>query len=893
VNGDKPAVTIIVVDRADGRERETGLARSIASVRAQSLRGLQLLVSGVGVPLGEALTKAAGEFVMFLGCGNALDRHAARSAVAAARDAGADVVSGGLVRAAGGDPVKRPLFRRTAHYDSLAERPELLYDTTVDNKLFRAADLVGRLGAPFTGAGTAALSGIVLAAYLQATRISVVPQRLFVQYVEPARPDAAELLAVHRALDRIVAALAPQLAVAKDVRFLDVDLPRYLLALPADDSDGGLLEPLRDYLDSLRPESFARTSRLTQIAVFMVRQHDVAGVASTADYLARGHALPRGLVEQDGRVYWSARHLDTAAGRATMDVTALGLQELPLSQLSPAARIDQMRVRRGAAEVRGSTVNPLGRISADATLAFSVGPVDTDERSLVPVHVVAHDRELLTWAGTLDLPGVVRPGTSGHRAWSVELSITAGADTTVVPLSVPVELTLADRPLVSRARWSLVGNGLLADADPLGHLVLRLVPQGRSAQRVARVGRRLLPDPEAYDEDEEFAPRAVVTTGSLRTKARVLRFVLARLPMRPRSVVFESHMGLAYSDNPRYVSEELQRRGAGFDVVWSFAETAPPVPPGVRVVRRTSWRHFLALARARYWVDNQGLPQAIKKPARVTYLQTWHGSALKRMGEDTPAFRRLPPDRRDRHRQAVQRWDYFVARSEHDVRTLVPALHVRGQVLRTGYPRNDPLVQLTTAEDRARARAELGLPDNHTLVLYAPTFRETYDAGLQDFELPIDLDQLFDTLPGHRLLVRTHYLQRLRLPAATHAAVRDVSRVPDITPLLVATDILVTDYSSVMFDFANTGRPMVFFTYDYDEYAHSERGVYWELAEKAPGPMVRTGDELIQALATLDDWRPDYEERYKRFVDEFGEYDTGTAARQIVDRVFFGSAGGE
>src|SRR5437764_11000906 len=109
-------------------------------------------------------------------------------------------------------------------------------------------------------------------------------------------------------------------------------------------------------------------------------------------------------------------------------------------------------------------------------------------------------------------------------------------------------------------------------------------------------------------------------------------------------------MGLSYSDNPKYVSEELQRRGAGFDVVWSFAGAPPAVPRGVRTVRRTSWRHFLALARARYWVDNQGLPQAIQKPDRVVYLQTWHGSALKRMGEDTPAFRRMSPQRQEPHR---------------------------------------------------------------------------------------------------------------------------------------------------------------------------------------------------------------------------------------------------
>jgi CDP-glycerol glycerophosphotransferase len=152
---------------------------------------------------------------------------------------------------------------------------------------------------------------------------------------------------------------------------------------------------------------------------------------------------------------------------------------------------------------------------------------------------------------------------------------------------------------------------------------------------------------------------------------------------------------------------------------------------------------------------------------------------------------------------------------------------------------------------------------------------------------------MLEKLPGHVLLVRTHYLQRLRLPAAAHAVARDVSHYPDITPLMVAADILVTDYSSVLFDFADTGRPMVFFAYDYDDYVHSERGVYFELADEAPGPLVHTSDELIQALSTVESWRPDYDDRYRSFVSGFGEYDTGDAARKVVDHVFFGSAGGQ
>jgi len=536
--------------------------------------------------------------------------------------------------------------------------------------------------------------------------------------------------------------------------------------------------------------------------------------------------------------------------------------------------------------IRGSLAEPRFTEARAAELALVIAPAGTDREHTVPVTVTEQTSTLLRWESTVDLSTVIRPTWRGYRSWGLRLGLTSHDGQRLMrPLSAQATPDAGDRPLLRRRRWLPVGTVLRAHVNARGNLMLQLAPAGPVGAQVARVSQL----PAAAGRVRRSGVRLI---SSPETKARVYRHLLTKLPLQQRLVLFESHMGQALSDNPRYVFEELQRRDAGFDLVWSFAGAPPPLPAGVRSVRRNSWAYFLTLARAKYWVDNQGFPAAITKPPRTTYLQTWHGSALKHMGEDTPAFRRMSAARQDRHRAMVARWDYFVTRTEHDVRALVPALHVQAEILRTGYPRNDPLVQLHSPEQRAAVRAELGLPADRTLVLYAPTFRETYSGGRQEFELRVDLDHLLDKLPGHLLLVRTHYLQRLGKSVTSHPSARDVSSVPDITPLLVAADILVTDYSSVMFDFANTGRPMVFFTYDYDDYANSERGVYFELQDKAPGPMVATGDELIQALATVDAWRRDYEQRYREFVAEFGEYDTGTAARQVVDHVFFGAARG-
>jgi CDP-glycerol glycerophosphotransferase len=906
-------VEAVIVDDASTDRTEAVATRLARDPRVRYLR-LADNSGAAGRPRNIGIEAATGDYLMFLDSDDELDRHACRALLAAAEDSGSEVVAGRWVRVEGPDREADPwyvdLFDRTATWPAVDEQPDLLYDTIATNKLYRRS-LLERTGLRFPEGNVLGDLGFVTEALVAASGITVVPQCTYRWYA-PAEHTAVmtpeadaratrDRLAVHRDLDTFLAEHAsPALRLRKDVKFLRVDLPLYLKAATRHEPRlaAELLPPLRDYLATLDPRAHDGLDPMLAIAAFMVRHDDVAGARSVIDYLEHDRKVTTRLVQRDGRVYWVDRYLDTDEGRRVLDVTTVGFQELQLSALHLDTRIDALDVRGDRVHLRGHTLNQLGRVPPGrvSKLALSVAPSGTSRRTAVPVTMVEHTSERLVWECTVDLAKVVRPTWRGYRRWTLRLTMTVAGETTRVPLSAFGDAALQGRRLMSRVRWYPIGNVLRTEVTARGNLGLCLSPEGRLATLVAWLGALVLSAPVARTARDAYvevrrALRRLVNSGD--TKSRVYRGLFVRLPLKQRSVLFENHMGQSYSDNPRYVFEELHRRNAGFDIVWSFAGDNPPaMPAGVRTVRRNSWSYFLALARSRYWVDNQGLPGTLTKPARTTYVQTWHGSALKRMGEDTPGFRSLPEDRRARHRAMVARWDYFLARSEHDVRTLVPALSVRGEVLRSGYPRNDPLVQLRSPEQRAAVRRELGLPADAVLVLYAPTFRETYAEGRQDFALQVDLDQMHEKLPGHLLLVRTHYLQRLQLPAAAHTVARDVSHLPDITPLMVAADVLVTDYSSVMFDFANTGRPMVFFAYDYDDYVHSERGVYFELADKAPGPLVRTGDELIQALASVDTWRADYAERYAAFIREFGEYDRGTAAQQVVDRVFFGSADG-
>ncbi|WP_234427823.1 CDP-glycerol glycerophosphotransferase family protein, partial [Streptomyces badius] len=426
------------------------------------------------------------------------------------------------------------------------------------------------------------------------------------------------------------------------------------------------------------------------------------------------------------------------------------------------------------------------------------------------------------------------------------------------------------------------------------HFALRLTAR----RRPARTAHRLI----RYATHFRPARKAKLIVRALRKrldryrsrgfKAPAYNTWLTRLPVRRGSVVFESHMGTCYGDSPRALYEEIRRQGLKLHATWSYDPSPAGFPDDARLVRRWSWRYLWALARAEYWVDNQGFPQQLRKPDRTTYLQTWHGSAYKRMGFDETRVRLQNAPQRERLQRAVDRFDHFLVRSEHDVTTLARAYRLpEERLLRTGYPRNDALIaERTRAETEGRLprpplAAELGLDDHKKTVLYAPTFRG--GPGKQrKARLLLDVREFAERFGDtHTLLVRAHYLESARLPVCPPGTVVDVSRHHDVSELLTITDVLVTDYSSIMFDFALLDRPVVLFAPDLETYA-AERGSYFDLREQAPGPVTATQEELFAALAELKKSDTRYADRRRAFAERFGVHDRGDAARATVAAVF-------
>ncbi|MEU0740006.1 CDP-glycerol glycerophosphotransferase family protein [Streptomyces sp. NPDC006134] len=389
--------------------------------------------------------------------------------------------------------------------------------------------------------------------------------------------------------------------------------------------------------------------------------------------------------------------------------------------------------------------------------------------------------------------------------------------------------------------------------------------------------------------------RAVRTTVRTRRRQAGVRFrdleyhrALGR-PLDPRLAVFSAYWNRGVACNPAAIAAKLAELAPWIHPVWVVsAGNAALLPPGTDHVVPGTARYWDVLARATYLVNNVNFPNAVVKRPGAVHLQTHHGTPLKRMGLDQmpyPAAARGLDFRALLER--VDKWDYSVSANSHTTRMWQRAYPARYVSLDHGYPRNDVFYTAGAAEVRA-VRERLGIPPGRRAVLYAPTHRD-YEAG---WTPRLDLAALADHLGEETiLLVRAHYFYGGTPSPLTGlrrtGRIVDVSSYDPVEELCLAADALVTDYSSIMFDYANLDRPIVVYADDWETY-RTTRGVYFDLMADAPGPVARTQEDLAEILTT-DAWRDEAAAKARAaFRRRFCEYDDGRAAERVVRRVFLG-----
>jgi CDP-glycerol glycerophosphotransferase len=380
-----------------------------------------------------------------------------------------------------------------------------------------------------------------------------------------------------------------------------------------------------------------------------------------------------------------------------------------------------------------------------------------------------------------------------------------------------------------------------------------------------------------------------------RVQRKVLREYYYPLLLKRRAlrdaVMFISFGGRQATDNPLGIAAELRRRGDTREHIWAVSDWSVPVPDGATAVLRSTEAYWEALARSAYLISNDDMPTGYQKRAGQFYLQTWHGTPLKRIGFDAGALQSVNGAQYLDHLASdIAKWDMLLSPNPVSTPILRQAFRFDGEILESGYPRNDILASKDGTALAATVRERIGLPAGKRAILYAPTWRDNqfYGAGRYRFDLRLDLERAWQRLgDDYVILIRGHHQMADDAPAGSRPGfVLNVTGYPDVSELFLVSDALITDYSSMMCDFAVTGKPVLIFAYDLADYRDNLRGFYLDFEAEVPGPVLGTSDEVIAALGDLDAVAAANRARYQAFAAKFCPLDDGKAGARVCDRLF-------
>jgi CDP-glycerol glycerophosphotransferase len=361
-----------------------------------------------------------------------------------------------------------------------------------------------------------------------------------------------------------------------------------------------------------------------------------------------------------------------------------------------------------------------------------------------------------------------------------------------------------------------------------------------------------------------------------------------RAPLEDDLAVFAAYWYRGYACNPRGIYETLRELAPQIRAVWVVEEKhAAEFPKDVEHVIAGTREYYRLLARAKYFVNNVNFPNDYVKRRGTVHVQTHHGTPLKTMGLDLrDAYMEGRGMNFERLLRRAARWDYSISQNVFSTLVWERTYPTRYESLEIGYPRNDVLAN-ATEEDVERARNELGLEPGTRSILFAPTHRE-YQA---DYQPTVDIGDLAEELgPEFTILLRLHYFYGERTPptAGSGAArILDVTTHPSIEELCLAADCLLTDYSSLMFDYAVLDRPLVIHAPDWEEY-RTLRGTYFDLLAEPPGVVTTNQEELVGAFRSGAAWADEAVRLRSAFRERFCSLEDGCASERVVRRVFLG-----
>lgn len=380
--------------------------------------------------------------------------------------------------------------------------------------------------------------------------------------------------------------------------------------------------------------------------------------------------------------------------------------------------------------------------------------------------------------------------------------------------------------------------------------------------------------------------------GLTRLKRYIYIKVFLKQPIKENYIIFESFLGKNYSDSPRNIYEYIIDNDLDYRCIWVFNNKHRKIPGNAKVVKRFSFAYYYYFAVSKYWINNMRQPlHLVKRPGNV-FLETWHGTPLKKLVFDMKdVYSANPRYKRDFYLQS-RAWDYLLSPNRYSSEIFTSAFKFDKNMLEYGYPRNDILYSSDKEERARQVKEAIGIPNDKKVILYAPTWRDDdfYEPGKYKFQLQLDLNKMKEKLGDEYVVaLRMHYFIADDIDVeGLDGFAFNLSTYDDIAELYLISDLLITDYSSVFFDYVNLKRPILFFTYDLDKYRDQLRGFYLDFEKDAPGPLLKTSDAVIDAIVNIEELKTEYTERYAAFYEKFCSWHDGKSTEKVVKRVLFG-----
>ncbi len=357
-------------------------------------------------------------------------------------------------------------------------------------------------------------------------------------------------------------------------------------------------------------------------------------------------------------------------------------------------------------------------------------------------------------------------------------------------------------------------------------------------------------------------------------------------PQDENKVFYESYLGQSYSDNPKALYEEMLKTG-NYKAIWSLKKKTR-IPGNAKQVRRLGISYLYHLATAKYIIVNSRMPKEFKKNENQILIQTWHGTPLKKLGHDIKEFT-MPNQTAETYLsefdEDVAKWDYLLSPSAYTTSKLKSAFNYDGEIIECGYPRNDILIN-SNKQNISLLKNKYDIKSEDRVLLYTPTYRDNCfdDTNSYTQAIKLDLELMTKRLSDWKIILRVHYLiadeLNIDLP---NVIIPDQS--VEISELMLISDCLLTDYSSVMFDYANLNKPIVFYAYDLKEYANETRGFYQDYSKMICGENIKDTNDLIKILKNFTNYRQRYAEQLKLFSEAYCSLDDGQASEKVIRKI--------